>query len=114
VHVMYHPEYPRRIGAGCVCAGRMEGSPERARERENAVKKRLSRRETFLKTKRKRSRNGNEYIKYKNEIITLLADKYRAGFFKTAFRNEFSPSYPSKEEALSAAFDKIDPPVKMG
>ena len=114
VHVMFHPDYPRRIGAGCVCAGRMEGNPERARERENAVKNRLARRETFLKTPLKRSRNGNEYIKYKDEIITLLKDKYRAGHYKTAFRNSFSVSHPTKEEALLETFDKIDPPVKMG
>ncbi len=40
VHVMRHPEYPRTIGAGCVCAGRMEGDPEAARLRENAFKNR--------------------------------------------------------------------------
>ncbi len=112
VHVMYHPEYPRRIGAGCVCAGRMEGDPERARERENAFKNRLARKETFLNMKRKRSRNGNEYIKYKDEIITLISDKFRHGYFKTVCRNRFSPSFPTIEEALADAFDQLDPPVK--
>lgn len=114
VHVMFHPNYPRRIGAGCVCAGRMEGDVDAARERENAVKNRLARRETFLKTPLKRSRNGNEYMKYKGEIVTLLKDKYREGRYKTAFRNSFSASCPTREEALSEAFDKIDPPIKMG
>ncbi|MGN1408818.1 MAG: ATP-dependent helicase [Eubacteriales bacterium] len=111
VHVMEHPSYPRKIGAGCVCAGRMEGNPEAARERENAFKNRLSRRETFLSTKMKRSKSGNEYVKYKGEIITLIKDKFKPGFYKTAFRGEFSPSYPTRESALLDAFDKIDPPL---
>lgn len=114
VHVMFHPSYPKRIGAGCVCAGRMEGNPERAKERENAFKNRLARRETFLHLPLKRSRNGNEYIKYKEEFVTILRDKFREGYFKAVFRNEYSPSYKTKEEALADVFDRLDPPVKMG
>jgi len=108
VHVMRHPEYHRTIGAGCVCAGRMEGDIERAKARENAFKNRLARLETFLTLPRKRSRNGHEYVKYKGEIITLLEDKFKKGQWKTAFRNRYSQPFPTKEEALRALFDEID------
>ncbi|MBR5444930.1 MAG: UvrD-helicase domain-containing protein, partial [Clostridia bacterium] len=108
VHVMQHPDYPRTIGAGCVCAGRMEGDIEAARQRENDFKNRLARLETFLALPRKRSRNGHEYVKYKGEIITLLEDKYKKGQWKTAFRNRYSQPYPTKEEALRAVFAEID------
>ncbi len=108
VHIMRHPQYHRTIGAGCVCAGRMEGNPEGARERENAFKNRQKRLETFMALPRKRSRNGNEYVKYHGEIITLLADKFRKGQWKTAFRNQYSASFATKEEALRALFDTID------
>lgn len=109
VHIMKHPDYSRTIGAGCVCAGRMEGNPEAARERENAFKNRQSRRETFLRMPLKRSRNGHEYLKYKGEIITVLEDKFKKGQYKTVLRNKYSMSYPTKEEALADAFDIIDP-----
>lgn len=109
VHIMMHPEYPRVIGAGCVCAGKMEGDVKRARDRENAFKNRLARIETFLKIPLKRSRNGNEYIKYKNEIITVIKDKFKEGNYKTAFRNNFSSSHQTKEDALLDAFNIIDP-----
>ncbi len=109
VHIMKHPDYYRTIGAGCVCAGRMEGNPEAARERENAFKNRQSRRETFLRMPLKRSRNGHEYLKYKGEIITVLEDKFKKGQYKTVLRNKYSMSYPTKEEALADAFDIIDP-----
>ncbi|MGN1347136.1 MAG: UvrD-helicase domain-containing protein [Eubacteriales bacterium] len=113
VHVMRHPQYRRKIGAGCVCAGRMEGNPEAARERETAFKNRQSRLETFLRLPLKRSRNGNEYVKYKNEIITLLRDKYKEGYYKSVFRNVYSMPFSSKEAALMDAFDKMDPPVEV-
>ncbi len=113
VHVMSHPEYPRKIGAGCVCAGRMEGDVERARERENAFKNRQARLETFLRIPLKRSRNGNEYIKYKNEIITILRDKYKEGYYKSVYKNTYSMPFSSKEAALVDVFDKIDPPVEV-
>ena len=113
VHVMRHPAYPRAIGAGCVCAGRMEGDVERAKERENAFKNRQSRLETFLRLPLKRSKNGNEYVKYKNEIITILRDKYKEGYYKSVYRNAYSMPFSSKEAALTDVFDKIDPPVKV-
>lgn len=113
VHVMSHPAYPRKIGAGCVCAGRMEGDAERARERENAFKNRQARLETFLRTPLKRSRNGNEYMKYKNEIITVLRDKYKEGHYKSVYQGAYSMAFPSREAALTDVFDKIDPPVEV-
>ena len=111
VHIMRHPAYPRTIGAGCVCAGRMEGNPEAARERENAFKNRLARRETFLALPRKKSRNGNEYVKYHGEIITLYPDKFRKGQWKAILRGQYTDSCAAKEDALAEAFDILDPPV---
>lgn len=113
VHVMRHPSYPRKIGAGCICAGRMEGNAERARERENAFKNRQSRMETFLRLPLKRSRNGNEYVKYKNEIITILPDKFKKGYYKSVYKNVYSAPYSTKESALLDVFDRIDPPVDV-
>lgn len=113
VHVMRHPSYPRKIGAGCICAGKMEGNAERARERETAFKNRQSRMETFLKVPLKRSRNGNEYIKYKNEIITILPDKFKKGYYKSVYKNVYSAPFSTKESALLDVFDRIDPPIEV-
>ncbi|MBQ3637280.1 MAG: hypothetical protein II953_02870, partial [Clostridia bacterium] len=107
--VMRHDAWPVSVGAGCVCAGRMEGDPERAKKREAEFKNRQARRETFLHTETKRSRKGNEYLKYRGETVTLLSDRFRPGFFKTVCRGEYSGSFPTKEEALAAAFDLLDP-----
>lgn len=109
VHVMRHNEYPRAIGAGCVCAGNMEGSAEGAKKRENDYKNRLGRKKNFLNTKFKRSRSGNSYFKYKGEIITVIEDKFKRGFYKTVYKGGFSLPFASVGEALSALFDQIDP-----
>ena len=109
VHVMRHPDMTRTVGAGCVCAGRMEGDPEAAKAREAAFKNRAARRETFLKTPLRRSRNGNEYLKYRGESVTLLEDRFRPGMWKHVLRGQYSTGYPTKEEALAAAFDALDP-----
>ena len=109
VHIMRHPDWYRTVGAGCVCAGRMEGDPEAAKAREAAFKNRAARRETFLKTPLRRSRNGHEYLKYKGEMVTLLEDRFRPGTWKHVLRGQFSAGYPTKEEALAAAFDVLDP-----
>lgn len=112
VHIMEHPSFPRKIGAGCICAGKMEGNVEAARERENAFKNRQGRMETFLSTKLKKSKNGNEYFKYKGEIVTIIPDRFKPGYYKSVFRNVFSDPHPTKESALLDVFDKIDPPIE--
>lgn len=112
VHMMTHDNYPRRIGAGCICAGRMEGNEDAAKKRESEYKNRQMRLNTFLKRRRMKSKNGNEYIKYKNEVIVILPDKFNPGFFKTAYKNSFSGSHDTVEEALIEAFNLIDPPIK--
>ena len=108
VHIMMHPQYPRAIGAGCVCAGKMEGSPEAAKEREKSLINRTSRKETFLKIPLKKSKNGNEYLKYKDEIITIIKDKFKQNQYKSVFRNNYSQPHPTKQEALLEAFNEID------
>lgn len=107
VHHMNHPEYRRQIGAGCVCAGRMEGDVEGARKREAEFKSRESRRNTFISHARKRSKNGNEYFKYNGELITLIEDRFKRGHYKAVWRGIFTQPRPTPEEALSEVFDLI-------
>ncbi len=113
VHVMEHPNFPRKIGAGCICAGRMEGDVERAKERESVFKNRLGRKETFLSMKLKKSKNGNEYFKYKGEIVTVLADRFKKGQYKAVYGGNYTNSYAKKEDALLEVFEMIDPPLKF-
>lgn len=109
VHVMKHDNFYRTIGAGCVCAAKMEGEGSIARKRESEFKKRSSRKATFLKAKLRPSRAGNEYVRYKGNIITVMQDKFNKGNYVSVVNDKFSRSYPTKQEALLEAFDRLDP-----
>ena len=109
VHVMKHDNFYRTIGAGCVCAAKMEGEGSIARKRESEFKKRSSRKATFLKAKLRQSRAGNEYVRYKGNIITVMQDKFNKGNYVSVVNDKFSRSYPTKQEALLEAFDRLDP-----
>lgn len=106
VHNMVHDDYPRKIGAGCICAGKMEGDVEAARKREQEFKNKQSRLETLLTRKWKRSKNGNEYIKIKDHLIVLYCHESK---WKYAVDSQFAKErFPSREDAVSAAFEIID------
>lgn len=111
VHHMYHPEYGR-IGAGCVCAGKMEGNVEAAKEREQEAKNKASRKENFKKRKWNTSRNGNSYIKVKDHIVVLYKRK-TDNVWKYSIDNVFCVEvFETKEEAQMAAFEALDTILK--
>ena len=106
VHRMIHPAY-RSLGVGCVCAGKMEGDLPAARKRERDCKNREARRASFMKRPWKRSRSGNPYLKIKEHLIVLYHREGDPGW-KFALDSVFSPAYPTREEALGAAFAALD------
>lgn len=107
VHHMYHPHY-RSLGVGCVCAGKMEGDVEGAKQREQDFKNRQSRKENFKKRKWKTSKNNNSYIKIKDHLIVLYQNaKY--GSWKYSLDNVFCTEvYSTREEAMDAAFEALE------
>ncbi|GHU37049.1 hypothetical protein FACS1894105_08440 [Clostridia bacterium] len=113
VHIMTHKDHPS-IGAGCECAAKMEGDPEASYARENELKNRLNRLETFNHIETKTSAKGNQYFKYKGTNITFIPSKF--GNDKWAFIESDSRSdyYSSLDEAKNAAFAKIDGRLRGG
>ena len=107
VHIMRHENH-QSIGAGCVCAGRMEGNEDAAKERENALKNKINRFRTFSVTEFKTSAKGNLYTKYKDTIITFMQNKKDGGGWTFVENGEFSACFQTIDEAKRAAFDKID------
>ncbi|MCL2774868.1 MAG: UvrD-helicase domain-containing protein [Oscillospiraceae bacterium] len=107
VHIMRHEKH-QSIGVGCVCAGNMEGDINAAKERENALKNKISRYGTFFNLDLKISAKGNPYAKYKNTYITFMKKKDDANSWNFVEGGEFSSYYRSLEEAKRAAFEKVD------
>ena len=107
VHIMQH-ENDLTIGAGCICAGKMEGNVELAKERENMLKNKINRFRTFFNIELKTSSKGNLWTKYKDTLITFVRDKNNANGWKFVEGGEFSTLFDSLENAKIAAFMKID------
>ncbi len=106
-HRMVHPDH-RPISAGCYCAGRMEGDPDAARERERELKNRQARRESFVRREWKRSKNGNEYLKLRGHVLVLYKLK-NGGGWKYAIDSAFAGElFGSRESAVLAAFQAFD------
>ena len=107
VHHMYHENYGK-IDAGCICAGKMEGNIEAAKQREQELKSKAQRKESFNKRKWKTSKNGNSYIKVKDHIIVLYHRK-SDGIWKYSIDNVFCVEiFESKEDAKEAAFEALE------
>lgn len=107
VHHMVHPHY-HPLNVGCICAGKMEGNIEKAKQRENDFKNREKRRENFKKRKWKQSKNNNSYIKIKDHLIVLY---YNAKYnnWKYSLDNQFCVEvYKDKESAMDAAFEELE------
>lgn len=112
VHHMIHPEYPRTLGVGCICAGKMEGDVERAKQRENDFKNKEKRRENFKARAWKKSKNNNHYLKIKDHLIVLYHNPNNDRW-KYSLDSEFcKEEYDSRDKAMDAAFEALERKIK--
>ena len=107
VHHMKHPDY-RPLNVGCVCAGKMEGDVNSARQRVQEFKKKQARKENFKRRNWKISKNNNRYLKIKDRLIVLYYNEKRNNW-KYSLDNVFCVEvYATRDEAMDAAFEAID------
>lgn len=104
LHHMSHLD-GRRLNVGCVCAGKLEGNNERAKEREADFKNKLARQANFAKRKLSTSRNGNLYLKYNGHVLVVLEDKYQQNLWRYVLDGDFSQyAYASISDLLADVF----------
>lgn len=113
VHHMVHPHFPRKIGAGCVCSGRMEGNIETARRREQQFKNKQKRLENFLARSWKISRNQNAYLKIRGHLLILCQQNFRNSDNKNSWKyaldhNFCHTSFPDMDACKRAAFEALE------
>lgn len=112
VHWMKHEDYPTSLGVGCVCAGKMEGNPENARNRENIYKSKARRRANWLGLSGwRRSKSGNPYINKDGLNVVIFRQGNYWSFrieHKGNGRSKFSRHrYDTEANAQLAAFDEM-------
>ena len=113
VHHMEHINGDK-MDVGCVCAGKMQGDIEKAKERERMLRERpvtkqsIARQSNPPKARLVKSLNGNFYIRYKGHVIVFIEDKYNKKRWRYSIDGEFSKySYESINEALKNAIENI-------
>ncbi|MDE3016955.1 MAG: hypothetical protein KGI29_08580 [Pseudomonadota bacterium] len=111
VHYMEHPQYLGTIGAGCVCAGKMEEDYAAAKFRETRLQNRTHRKSRWLSRKWRISNQGNFFINTDHfNIVIFENEKSWHGRIidhisqKTITSKRF---YATEEKAKLAAFDAM-------
>jgi hypothetical protein len=116
VHFMEHPDYPERLGCGCVCAGRMEENYEGARHRETILRNASMRKRRWLTRDWRISAKGNLFLNTDGYNIVVFLKMIKNGKKIWGFRitnresNDSIQSqkpYPSEDSAKLRAFDAM-------
>jgi hypothetical protein len=110
VHIMEHPEFPRRLRVGCVCAEKMcEGYNAKGRERD--LKSRAARRWRWVTHGWRWTKKGNSCRKEGEHWLVIWEDRYRPGKYKYSIDGDVShESFESIVATQMALFDKFYPP----
>jgi hypothetical protein len=113
IHYMQHPDCGQVLAVGCVCAGNMEGNILRAKQRDDFMKSRASKKKRWLSRKWKKSRKGNDYIesdgfvvgtKYYNSLWSAFIKRKSEGAEKWHWIRK---KYNSEDKAKLAVFDLL-------
>lgn len=108
VHILEHDDYSGQIRVGCICAENLTEDYASKEHEKNAKKRR-----TFINSPRwKKSRNGNDTIKYEGYRITVF-QKESWNFSIANIRENGKPvfgqkqGYSTSEEAKKEAYKKL-------
>jgi hypothetical protein len=115
VHVMEHPDYPKTLGVGCVCAEHMEQDYVRPRLREQNLRSKSQRRKTWIRRNWRTSAKGNLYLNTEGYNLTVFeisgAMPQRWGLRVTNRESQRTQlgrrRYDSEEAAKRAALDAL-------
>jgi len=111
VHYMEHPDYPKALGCGCICAGHMENDYVNAQERERWMHNVNARRKNWLTRAWRTSRNGNDYINTDGYNIVVFQRgagwRFRIQRDGTDYAVSADRGFRAQKDAKLAAFDAL-------
>lgn len=81
VHIMIHPQWNGEFRVGCVCDGTMSGNMLAAQERDDAAKRKESRKRAFLKKQWVEHQAGFMVLPKTRRTITAETDSFRGREF---------------------------------
>ena len=104
VHVMKHENYGKILDVGCICAGKMTNDYEGSRQRDQAFRNKISRRNKWLVREWRISRKGNPFLNLRNHNVGCHQTKNGEWGFR--IDEDFSnKTYATLDDAKLALFD---------
>ncbi|MEO9475104.1 MAG: hypothetical protein ABJ004_12365 [Cyclobacteriaceae bacterium] len=108
VHVLSHPEYSQQMKVGCNCAEKMTDDYINPTRYERNLRNKSARRQNWLKTNWKFSRQGDYYLKRDGHILIIFIDK-RSGLYQGKIDNTFGrKKYKTVDLVKVALFNGIE------
>lgn len=114
VHVMVHPLWNGEFRVGCVCDGTMSGNMLAAKERDDAAKRRESRRRAFMEKQWVEHPAGFMVLPKTRKTITAEIDSFRSKeFYKVIIGGEPYQWWENRrietlEAAKAVAFEVLE------
>ncbi len=108
VHVVSHPDYGEKLLVGCQCAEKLADDYINPLRREKELRKKTSRRISFLKRTWKISAKGNEYLKIGNHYILIYKDRNTHKFTVKIDDKWGKKLFDAIEQAKVAAFKGVE------
>ena len=114
VHVMVHPQWNGEFRVGCVCDGTMSGNMLAAKERDDAAKRKESRKRAFLKKQWVEHPAGFMVLPKTRRTITAEIDSFRGReFYKVIVGGEPYQWWDNRrietlESAKAVAFEVLE------
>ena len=114
IPVMEHPEYNGELNVGCICAGSLEGDLIAARERDDAARRKSSRRANFRKKKWEEQGENRWGAKYKRRSVVIEREVFRGrDFYKIQIDTDCYQWWKNRrietlEDAKLVVFELID------
>lgn len=114
VHVMVHPQWNGKFRVGCVCDGTMSGNMLAAQERDDAAKRRVSRKRAFMKKQWAKHPAGIMVLPKTRKTITAEKDSFRGReFYKVTVGGEPYPWWENRrigtlDAAKAVAFEVLE------
>jgi hypothetical protein len=109
VHFVSHPDYPKGLRVGCVCAENLTADNVRPRRAEASAKRRAKRQQRFIEAGWKDGRYGSQSKSWKQNRL-LIAPR-GSGWIAKANDEGGRKRFPTADAAKVALFAHFDPPA---
>lgn len=108
VHIVSHPDFSGNLNVGCICAEKMTNDYITPKALEKKLRNKTQRRNNWLKKNWQISSKGNTYLKFKDNLITIIRDS-KTNKYKCCVNNVWGKKlFTTIDAAKIATFNGLE------